>query len=150
MGRFDNKVVVLTFFASWCQPCREEFAHLRELYNTYHEEGVEIIAVNAFEEFDNFSNAANLKTYLNLTKPPFTVVKGNDVLSQQLGTITRIPTLFIYDKQGRQALHFFNKPDGSQPSIDLETPRLAFAYSRQCSWMLLNKPPWVFPSGDRS
>ena len=120
---FDQKVVMVTFFASWCHPCREEFAHLRDIYETYHSMGVEIIAVNYFENFDNLSNEAQLKTYLETTKPPFTIVKGNDTVSEQFGTITRIPTLFVFDKQGNRALHFFNKPDGSQPTIDLETLR---------------------------
>ena len=120
---FDQKVVVVTFFASWCPPCREEFAHLAKLYAAYHDLGVEIIAVNYFEEFDNFSNPAQLQKYLELTAPPFTVVKGNDKLSRQLGEITRIPTLFVFDKQGQRALYFFNKPDGNQSSIDLATLR---------------------------
>lgn len=78
---FDDKVVVVTFFASWCHPCREEFGHLREIYQTYHDRGVEIIAVNYFEDFDNLSDDTRLQNYLKITKPPFTVVKGNDAVS---------------------------------------------------------------------
>ena len=118
---FSDKVVVVTFFASWCQPCREEFEHLRQIHQAYHERGVEIIAVNYFEDFDNLSDDARLQAYLNMTEPPFTVVKGNDAASQQFGGITRIPTLFVYDRQGKRALHFFNKPDGGQPTIDMAT-----------------------------
>jgi thiol-disulfide isomerase/thioredoxin len=115
---FAQKVVIVTFFASWCQPCREEFAHLRALYATYHKDGLEIIAVNLFEDFDNLSDAAQLRKYLQLTQPPFTIVTGNDAISRQFGTITRIPTLFVFDRQGRRALHFVNEPDGRQPTLD--------------------------------
>jgi thiol-disulfide isomerase/thioredoxin len=122
-----QKVVVVTFFASWCQPCREEFAHLRQMHETYHGSGLEIVAVNYFENFDNLSDEARLQKYLALTQPPFTVVKGNDTISAQFGTITRIPTLFIFDRQGRQALRFQNEPDGRQPTLDLATLRHVIA-----------------------
>ena len=118
---FRDKVVIVTFFASWCQPCREEFGHLRQIHQAYHGRGVEIIAVNYFEDFDNLSDGARLQAYLKITEPPFTVVKGNDAASQQFGDITRIPTLFVFDRQGERALHFFNKPDGSQTTIDMAT-----------------------------
>ncbi|PON12840.1 hypothetical protein C2W62_37495 [Candidatus Entotheonella serta] len=118
---FADKVVMVTFFASWCQPCRDEFVHLRKIYQDYHDRGVEIIAVNYFEDFDNLSDDKRLRKYLDITKPPFTIVRGNATVSEQFGTITRIPTLFVFDRQGKRALHFFNKPDGSQPTIDMAT-----------------------------
>ena len=115
---FARKVVIVTFFASWCPPCREELGHLRALHATYHGAGVEIIAVNLFEDFDNFSDDKWLATFLALTEPPFTVVKGNDVVSQQFGRITRIPTLFVFDRQGQQILRFANQPDGRRTTLD--------------------------------
>ena len=65
------------FFASGCHPRREESAHLYQLHDAYHSERVEIVAINALEDFENFSNAASLRTYLDLTTPPFTIAKGN-------------------------------------------------------------------------
>ncbi len=32
--RLDDKVVVVTFFASWCPPWHTEFEHLNEIYET--------------------------------------------------------------------------------------------------------------------
>ena len=120
---FAQKVVVVTFFASWCHPCREEFAHLRTIHEQYHTAGVEIIAVNLFEDFDNLSDETRLMTYLRLTQPPFTVVKGNEAISQHFGTVTRIPTLYVFDRQGQRALRFVNTPDGRQPTLGLDTLR---------------------------
>ncbi len=124
---FDQKVVIVTFFASWCAPCREEFRHLRQLHAERHQTGLEVIAVNLFEEFDNFSDDQRLAKFLSLTDPPFTVVKGNDLISRQFGTIRRIPTLFIFDRQGQHVLRFANEVGGQQMSIDLATLRQVVA-----------------------
>jgi thiol-disulfide isomerase/thioredoxin len=120
---FNNKVVIVTFFASWCGPCREEFAHLKQLHAERHQNGLEVIAVNLFENFENFSNDKRLATFLTLTEPPFTVLKGNDVISGQFGTIRRIPTLLIYDRQGQEALRFANGVGGQQMTLDADTLR---------------------------
>ena len=75
------------------------------------------MAINLFEDFDNFSDDERLATFLELTQPPFTVVKGNDAISQQFGTIRRIPSLFVFDRQGRRVLTFAHER-GAQATLD--------------------------------
>lgn len=41
--------VWLSFFATWCPPCQEETPVLRESYETYHEDGLEMVAVSVQE-----------------------------------------------------------------------------------------------------
>ena len=114
---FDDKVLIVTFFASWCPPCRQEFADLSDIYRQYREAGLEVVAINLFEDFDNFSDDERLATFLELTQPPFSVVKGNDAISQQFGTIRRIPSLFVFDRQGRRVLTFAHER-GAQATLD--------------------------------
>lgn len=120
-----GRPVVVTFFASWCAPCVAEFAHLAELHERYQGRGLRIIAVNYFETFDGLSNPARLAAFLKRVKPPFAVVKGDDRLALRFGGITRIPSLFLFDRQGRQSLFFSNAPDGQKPT--LSTQELAAA-----------------------
>ena len=114
---FDDKVLIVTFFASWCPPCRQEFADLSQVYFQYRDHGLEVVAINLFEDFDNFSDDERLAVFLDLTQPPFTVVKGNDAISQQFGTIQRIPSLFVFDRQGRRVLTFAHER-GAQATLD--------------------------------
>lgn len=54
--RFNNKVVLLQIMGSWCPNCADETEFLTELYNTYKDEGLEIIAL-CFEKTDDFETA---------------------------------------------------------------------------------------------
>lgn len=108
-----GKVVLITFFASWCPPCRVELAELKTLAGAYRQKGLYIVAVNEFEDFDSLSNSNKLAAFLERADLPFSVVKGSPALSRALGTITRIPTVFIFDRRGRLAHYSFNSGTGS-------------------------------------
>jgi len=45
-----GKVVVIDFWATWCQPCLAEVPHLKELYAEYKPKGVEIVSINIEQE----------------------------------------------------------------------------------------------------
>lgn len=42
-----GKVVLLNFWATWCQPCRAEQAKLQEMYKELQPQGFEILAISA-------------------------------------------------------------------------------------------------------
>lgn len=44
-SELSGKVVVLNFWATWCQPCKEEIPHFNELYEKYDGE-VEVVILN--------------------------------------------------------------------------------------------------------
>ncbi len=46
---YKGKVIVVNFWASWCEPCREEFGELIELQEKYGSKGLVVLAVNLAE-----------------------------------------------------------------------------------------------------
>jgi peroxiredoxin len=44
-----DKVIVISFFAMWCEPCKKEMAHLNELYVAHAGEGLMVIGVSMDE-----------------------------------------------------------------------------------------------------
>ncbi len=104
-GDLQGKVVVVTFFASWCPPCREELAHLAELQRR-HGDRLRVLAVNHFETWDGLSDAGRLDNFLRRTALPFTVLAGDEGLAVQFGGVRYIPTLLVFGRDGRPVYRF--------------------------------------------
>lgn len=92
------RATVVIVFASWCYPCRKELAILSELVTEH--PGVRVIGINAFEDFDDLSDAATLTAFLGTNHPWLRVVRGDDALLRSLGGVRKIPTLFVFDARG--------------------------------------------------
>jgi len=45
LADYHGKVVLLNFWATWCAPCREEMPAMQTLWQRYHADGFEILAV---------------------------------------------------------------------------------------------------------
>jgi thiol-disulfide isomerase/thioredoxin len=100
--RGDATVVVV--FASWCAPCRKELAALGELRQS--RPNVKIIGLNAYEEFESFSDEKRLAKFLADRAPWLTVVRDDGELLARFGSVPKIPTVFVYDRAGKIVAEF--------------------------------------------
>lgn len=94
-----GKIVIVTFFASWCGPCRMEIPQLVRLRSKVPEEDMLILGVN----FDY--SLAELNRFLRRVKMNFPVYIGESNVftsKSKLIEIRAIPRMFIYDASGKQ------------------------------------------------
>jgi peroxiredoxin len=90
-----GKVVVVNFWGTWCDPCREEMPRIQLMYEKYKDNGVVVVGVNIGE---SRVTAKGFADRLGLTFP---IVLDHDrsvTLNQY--KIGPIPTSFFIDKQG--------------------------------------------------
>lgn len=103
-----GKPVVVTFFASWCPPCTDEFKALNEVRDVYSDSKATIVAVNLFEKWGGKEDPVRMARFLKRTKPDFYVVKGNKQIAKAFGNIERIPSLVVYDPQRKEVWRFIH------------------------------------------
>jgi uncharacterized protein (TIGR03067 family) len=92
-------VVVIDCWASWCAPCMQLLPEVRQLYERWHKEGLEVIGVSL--DFDAETTKKTCQR-LNLSWPQVLVPveqKQRD-LWQDASGIGPIPRLLIVDRQG--------------------------------------------------
>jgi peroxiredoxin len=104
-AEYQNKVVIVQILGSWCPNCMDETKYFKELYEKYHDQGLEIIGLS-FERSSEFEKAKNSlsKAISELDVPYKMLIAGTPKNSgQALPMITEIlsyPTSIILDKNG--------------------------------------------------
>ena len=116
-----GKVVVLSFFASWCPPCTLEVKHLNELRAGYSATQVAIIGVNVFESFAGFEDdGRRLNRFVGRLQPDFPLIDGGPRVRAAFGPITRIPTLYVFDRRGDLVFRFVHREGAAKTNATLE------------------------------
>ncbi|HXY16085.1 MAG TPA: TlpA disulfide reductase family protein [Terriglobales bacterium] len=107
-----KKKVVLSFWASWCGPCRMELPVLADFYKRYHKgsSDFEILAIS----IDDDREAA--EAYAAKAKLPFPVLLDPDSKAADLYSVDGIPTVFIVDTQGK----IIEGITGMNPAIEVQ------------------------------
>ncbi len=90
-----GQVLVVDFFASWCQPCKVQLPHLDRLSRELHAEGLEVYGVS----FDEDLNA--IRGFAAEMAVGFPVLwdRGGNKLAPAL-SIERLPTTLVVDRAG--------------------------------------------------
>jgi thiol-disulfide isomerase/thioredoxin len=106
-----GRVVVVNYWATWCEPCREEFPDLIEFQRRYHDRGVAFLSISldSPKERDN-----QVKKFLTEQQPVFPVFikNGTDDPDTFINAIDSewtgaLPATFVYDRRGRRAHSLF-------------------------------------------
>ncbi|MBN2808119.1 MAG: TlpA family protein disulfide reductase [Deltaproteobacteria bacterium] len=107
-----GKVVLLDFWATWCAPCRAAIPHLITLYETYKDQGLEVIGVSLDQ-----GGLADVTDFVKRNNVPYPVALGtNNPITKDLGNITSLPTIILLSK--KSSIEFkvvgFNAEIGNQ------------------------------------
>jgi len=106
-GKYEGKVVLVDFWATWCEPCLREMPNLKKNYENYRDKGFEVVGVNIDED------PQMVQRFLALQPLPWTTVISADAnargfehpLAVKCG-IDAIPFLVLIGRDGKvSAIH---------------------------------------------
>jgi|GEM_PF-291079 cytochrome c biogenesis protein CcmG, thiol:disulfide interchange protein DsbE len=108
-----GKVVLLNFWASWCQPCRDEAPSLDLLQQRIAPLGGVILGVNVGINDDESAYEEFLKTY-NINFPTYR--DSSQQIALSYGT-TAYPETYVIDRKGRLDRKLVGPQDWTSPEI---------------------------------
>jgi thiol-disulfide isomerase/thioredoxin len=94
-----SKLVVLSFFASWCAPCKKEMPFLVQLDRMYREQGLRVVGVCIDTEEPGISTAKKMLADHGVTYPVVSD-RFNFLARRYLGESAPLPSVFLIRRDG--------------------------------------------------
>jgi len=116
LSDYKGKVVVLDFYATWCEPCRAETPHLVRLQNEFGPKGFQVIGLNVGGDEDREKVPGYAKEF-NIQYP--LAYPDDDLVTKYLSDNENIPQSFVFDRNGNLLKRFVGY--SSRSAVELDT-----------------------------
>jgi len=121
----DKRPLLINFWATWCDPCREEFPDLVKLDADYKDKGLNFIAISLDDISDIKSEVPKFLNQMKATMPVVLLNVNDPEPAIKVVDPTwdgQLPATFLYDKDSKVVFKHFGKikPDELRAAIDKE------------------------------
>ncbi len=120
LAAYRGKIVVVDTWATWCNPCREEFPHLVALHHRHATDGVVCMSVSV-DEAEQYGEAVDFLKQQGATFPNYLIQDKDDNAWWDKWNIKGIPIVLVFDRDGKLAKKFDrDDPDNQFTYADVE------------------------------
>ncbi len=124
LASFKGKVVILNFWATWCDPCREEIPWFIEFQQKYADKGFTLLGVAMDEEGKPVVQPFVQTTPFNVDGHPTTmnypIVLGNDDIAAKFGGLLGLPTTVVISRDGKIQKRYIGSVDKAALEKDIQ------------------------------
>ncbi len=93
--KYEGKLVLVDFWATWCPPCRRSIPHLAQLHSKYSQRGFEVVGIS----LDN-TGRESVATFARDYSIPYTILMGTQDVATQWNIGTGIPVAILVNREG--------------------------------------------------
>jgi len=131
-----GEVLVISFWATYCKPCKTEMPFLQELHERFGDKGLKVVGVS----LDTPETESMVAPFLAKNKYTYTVaVDRQSAVTNVLNPKTTLPHLVIFDRGGRKVLAKDGFTPGDRPGLEAKIRKLLGAEVEQVT------PPTTAP-----
>jgi thiol-disulfide isomerase/thioredoxin len=91
-----GKVVLIDFWATWCQPCKKEMPGYQKLVDRYGAQGFAVVGF----KFDTMMDTEDPVLFAKKMGVRYPLAVASEELKRKFGDIEGLPTTILYDRQG--------------------------------------------------
>lgn len=118
----DGKITVVSFWATWCAPCKKELDAIADLYEDWQEDyDMELVAIS----IDTRRAVATVPAMVASKGWDYTVLTGKATELQNALNFQTIPQTFLVDQEGNIVYHHNGYLPGDE--FELEEKIIALA-----------------------
>ncbi len=98
LSKYKGSIVVIDFWATWCDPCLQEFPKVKKMYRTFKGRGVQFIGVSLDDEIEDLKGfvAGNKVEWPQV----FEGMRWKGTVSKTYN-VEKIPIMFVLDRESR-------------------------------------------------
>jgi len=105
LSQYKGKVVLVNFWATWCDPCREEIPWLIEFQEKYGPRGFVVLGIAMDDEGKSVVAPFIAKERFSVAGKSvpinYPILLGNEGVAQKYGGLIGFPTSFLIGRDGR-------------------------------------------------